>query len=213
MSIGEAVRRRLGPLESPAAEAYRSAFIDLGAFAGALVGRVAPRRMLEIGCGDGSTAARLCRVFPAADYVGIDVAPSPGRRFRDDDTTATASFRCTTSAELRSEDPEPFDLVVLVDVLHHIPSDVDRRAVLADAAALSGPGGAIVIKEWSGHRSPGYALAWVADRYVSGDRTVRFSTTRQLRALVAEALPGWGVDWTDTVRPWRANNVVLGLRR
>ena len=210
MGFGAAVRARLGPLESPAAEAYRSLFIDLGQFADKLAGRRTAGRVLEIGCGDGSTAEQLCRVFPTADYVGVDVAEDAGRRCTVD--PARTSFRTMTSSALRATAPEPFDVVVLVDVLHHIPDDADRRTVLADAGAMTAPGGWVVVKEWSGHRSLGYGLAYAADRYVSGDRTVRFATESQLMELQRAALPAWRVGFRDTVRPW-ANNIVLGIER
>ena len=211
MSIGTAVRARLGRLETPAADAYRSLFIDLENFADDLATRVpAVRRVLEIGCGDGSTADRLHRVYPSADYVGIDVAPEPGRRFTGN--PPQASFASVTSAELRAAEPEPFDLVVIVDVLHHIPEEADRRGVLADAAAMAGPGATIVIKEWASDGGPAHPLAWFADRYISGDRTVRFGSTPYLRELATTALPDWSHAWSGWVRPWR-NNVLLALHR
>jgi 2-polyprenyl-3-methyl-5-hydroxy-6-metoxy-1,4-benzoquinol methylase len=210
VGFGVAVRARLGPLESPAAEAYRSIFIDLRRFADSLAARRSTERILEIGCGDGSTADQLCRAFPTAEYVGIDIAPDPGRRCQA--SSGRTSFHSITSSELRRTGPRPFSLVVLVDVLHHIPCEADRRAVLADATAMTAPGGTLVIKEWSGHRSLGYGLAYAADRYVSGDRDVRFSTEAELMNLVEDALPGWTVAWRDVVRPW-ANNIVLALER
>lgn len=210
MGLGSAVRRRLGPLESPAAEAYRSVFIDLRRFADDLAERRPAQRILEIGCGDGSTAEQLCRAFPSAQYVGIDVAPDPGRRSGVDPRRTT--FDAMTSSALRASRPEPFDIVVLVDVLHHIPSDADRRTVLGDAAAMAGPGGTVVVKEWSGHRSLGYGLAYAADRFISGDRDVRFCTEAQLMDLIGDALPDWDLAWRAVVRPW-ANNIVLALER
>ena len=211
MSIGTAVRARLGRFETPAAEAYRSLFIDLEGLVSELASRVpAPRRVLEIGCGDGSTAEQLHRVYPTADYVGIDVAPEPGRRFGGDPQRAW--FASMTSAQLREGQPDPFDLIVIVDVLHHIPAELDRHGVLADAAAMAGSGATIVIKEWASDGGPAHGLAWFADRYISGDRTVRFGTTPYLRELATAALPGWFHTWSGWVRPWR-NNVLFALEQ
>jgi SAM-dependent methyltransferase len=185
-------------------------FIDLRRFAQDLAERRTASRILEIGCGDGSTADQLCRAFPSAAYVGVDVAPDPGRRCQID--PARTSFHTMMSSELRADQPEPFDLAVLVDVIHHIPDDADRRSVLADAAAMLATGGTLVVKEWSGHRSLGYGFAYAADRYISGDKNVRFCTEPQLVDLVGEALPDWDLTWRAGVRPW-ANNVVLGFER
>jgi hypothetical protein len=152
----------------------------------------------------------LCRAFPAAQYVGVDIAAGAGRRCTID--RARTWFGTMTSSQLRATRPEPFDLVVIADVLHHIPADADRRAVLEDAAAMAAGGGTVIVKEWSGHRSLGYGFAYAADRFVSGDRHVRFSTESQIAALVGEALPGWGLAWREVVPPW-ANNIVLAFER
>lgn len=88
MGIGTAVRHRLGRFEVPAAEAYRAAFINLDhlsnevAATWAAAQPQAPRRILEIGCGDGSFGQRLTAAFPQATYLGIDPAPTAGRLYR-----------------------------------------------------------------------------------------------------------------------------------
>ena len=73
MSIGRAVRTRLGRFEVPVSDAYRSLFIDLDACADLLAGRVEAESILEIGCGDGQMARTLLDRFPTARYEGIDV--------------------------------------------------------------------------------------------------------------------------------------------
>ena len=53
MEIGQSVRARLGRWETPAAELYRSVFINLDDLA-ATTGRLVPSAswILEIGCGE-----------------------------------------------------------------------------------------------------------------------------------------------------------------
>ena len=109
MGVGETVRRRLGRLEGPAAEAYRSVFINLDDLAETLASLGPAERILEIGCGDGSVADRLCSVFPQADYLGIDVAAEPGRRFTGD--RSRAQFRSMLSSELLVEAQVPWPAV------------------------------------------------------------------------------------------------------
>lgn len=210
MGFGSAVRARLGRFETPVAEAYRRLFIDLDSFATLLGGRYSPRRVLEIGCGDGAMADRLVREFPEIDYLGIDVSAEAGRRYTGD--PHRAEFATMTSADLVAASPEPFDLVVVVDVLHHVPSEDDRRDLLRDAATLSTIGGTVVVKEWASRPRPGYSLAYFSDRYVSGDRTVRFCTREECRSLVRTSLPGWRLVDEATVRPW-PNNVVSTWQR
>src|SRR6478735_2842256 len=148
MSIGSTVRARLGRFEQPAAEAYRAVFISLDDLA-RQVGTAAPHaaRILEIGCGDGSVADRVIRTHPHAHYLGVDVSAAPGRRYTG--APDRAAFAAMTAGELRATEPEPFDLVLVVDVLHHVHNDEDRAALLADAAAILAPGGTLLVKEWA----------------------------------------------------------------
>jgi 2-polyprenyl-6-hydroxyphenyl methylase/3-demethylubiquinone-9 3-methyltransferase len=209
MGIGSAVRHRLGRFEIPAAEAYRSRFIDLDSLATTLASLTSAERVLEIGCGDGTFAQRLVTAFPAATYVGIDVAPSPGRLYRGDPDRAT--FRSVTSSDFAEEHPEPFDLVTIVDVVHHVPEEL-RVPVLADAARLTAPGGLVAVKDWERGTGLAHLMAYTADRYVSGDRTVRFPDRAELRRTIDAGLPGFTVVCEARIPP-RRNNVLYALRR
>lgn len=210
MSIGAAVRNRLGRLESPATDAYRAIFFSLTDFV-SNVRRMVPdaNRVLEVGCGDGAVADRISRLYPGAHYTGIDVAPEPGRRYRGD--PARATFRSITSGQLRETDPMPFDLVLIVDVLHHVPKNDDRAQILADAAAMMAPGGTVLVKEWERSRHLGYLAGATSDRYVSGDRSARFMDRSELVTLLRIGAPGLVVADFTTVRPWACNSL-LALR-
>ena len=206
MPIGPSVRRSLGRLETPAAELYRHAFFSVDHFA-ELVLILAPRatRVLEIGCGDGAVADRMTAIHPGAEYMGIDVAPEPGRRFTGDRSRAT--FQTILSSELRTTHPEPFDLVLVVDVLHHVPDDPDRIGLISDAAAMLADGGTLLIKEWERIPTLSYAAGYAADRYISGDRQVRYMERAELLDHIGAAAPKLEHAHTATVRPWRCNVV------
>lgn len=209
MGIGTAIRHRLGRFEEPAAELYRSFFINLEALVGQLGHVGEPKRILEIGCGDGALGQLLVQTFKGADYLGIDPAPTAGRLYRGD--TARAEFRSMLSSDLRAEEPDPFDLIVIADVLHHVPATA-RPALLRDAAELTAPGGHIVVKEWLWGRPIAGKLGYWADRYITGDKDVDFMTEPQLRATLAESLPDFAVSATGWVKPWR-ENILLTLSR
>jgi 2-polyprenyl-3-methyl-5-hydroxy-6-metoxy-1,4-benzoquinol methylase len=209
VGIGSAVRHRLGRWEIPAAEAYRNAFINLDDLATTVASLTRPKRILEIGCGDGSFGQRLCAAFPDAEYLGIDIAPNPGRLFRGD--AQRAQFRTVSATDLLAEAPAPFDLVVFVDVLHHIP-EAGRAPILAEAAAMTAPDGMIAIKEWERGRGLSHLAVYHLDKYVTGDRDVRFPSLSELRSLVAGGLPGFAVACEARIPP-RRNNVLFALRR
>ncbi|MDG4766226.1 class I SAM-dependent methyltransferase [Solwaraspora sp. WMMD406] len=209
MGIGTIIRHRLGRLEIPAAELYRACFIDLDHLGRRIAALGEPKRILEIGCGDGALAQRLTTVLPAADYLGIDPAPSAGRLYRGDPDRA--EFRSQDTATLVTQDPDPFDLVLIVDVLHHIPAP-RRPAVVRDAAALTAVDGQLLVKEWARDRPVIGRLAYWADRYVTGDRDVDFMTAAQLRALLADSLPEFALTDHSPIPPWRENVLVTARR-
>jgi 2-polyprenyl-6-hydroxyphenyl methylase/3-demethylubiquinone-9 3-methyltransferase len=209
MGIGSAVRSRLGRFEIPAAEAYRNRFIDLDSLATTLASLTGAKRVLEIGSGDGTFGERLVKAFPDATYVGIDIAPAPGRLYRED--PARATFRSITSSDFLAEHPDPFDLVTIVDVVHHLPEEL-RVPILRDAARLTAPGGMVAVKDWERGRGLAHAMAYTADRYVSGDKTVRFPDRGELQRMIETGLPDFQVVCESRIPP-RRNNVLYALRR
>lgn len=210
MALGATVRARLGRLEPTAIGMYRSLFIDLDDLA-VTTASVAPdaRRILEIGCGDGAMAAALLTQLPGATLLGIDPGMAePGRMFAGD--RSRVRFEKVLTGELLARGEEPFDLVLLVDVLHHV-ADGDRPQVLADAAALTAPGGTLVVKEWDQRNGP-TNVAFLADRYVSGDATVRFMPPDELDGMIAPHVAGWAKTCEARIPPRRANRF-LAFRR
>lgn len=207
VKLGPAIRTRLGRWEIPAADAYRSLFINLDDCATLVSSAVPARRILEVGCGDGSFGQRVLDRYPDASYVGIDVAPEPGRLFRGD--RSRAEFHSVSSDEFLASSPGTFDLVVVVDVLHHVPDSL-RDGLLRDVRALTSPGGHYVVKEWEPTRTPGHWAAWAADRFITGDRIQHLSVT-DLKLRLAELLGDPLV--LEARVPPRRNNYLLGYRR
>jgi 2-polyprenyl-3-methyl-5-hydroxy-6-metoxy-1,4-benzoquinol methylase len=203
VALGPAVRTRLGRWEIPAADAYRSLFLNHADCAAVLASAFPATRILEVGCGDGSVAQRLLERYPDASYTGIDVSAEPGRLFRGD--AARARFQSIDSTSYLATEPEPFDLVVVVDVLHHVPSPL-RPAVLADVRALTAPGGHYAVKEWDPLRGTVHAVAYLADRFLTGDR-ISHLTPAELREQLGDELV------LEARIPPHRHNYLLGYRR
>ena len=93
-----------------------------------------PRRLLEVGCGDGRLAAALSA--RGHDITALDVhLPSdlpPGPRFIEQDFLA-------------DHDDHPYDAILFTHSLHHISP---LEAALDRARALLAPGGLIVIEDF-----------------------------------------------------------------
>ena len=197
----------MGRWEIPAADAYRSVFINLEDCATLLSSMWPASRILEIGCGDGSFGDRLLAKYPQADYVGIDIASKPGGLFRGDSSRAV--FHSLSSADFIATSPGVFDLVVLVDVVHHVPGPL-RERLLRDLQALTAIGGHYVVKDWEPTRTIGHYAAYGADRYITGDRISHVPLPD-----MKEMLDGWLGDplVIEARIPPRRNNYLLGYRR
>jgi 2-polyprenyl-6-hydroxyphenyl methylase/3-demethylubiquinone-9 3-methyltransferase len=207
MSIGTMLRRRLGRFERPVAVAYRSRFVDVSELARRLRSTADGRRVLEVGCGDGIFTSSLAAEYRDAEVLGIDVVGRPGHLFEGD--RQRVGFRMQTVQALEASGPEPFDVVVISDVLHHVPMP-DRDALLTSARRLAGDRGVLFVKEWERRRNPAHFAAWASDRYVTGD-DVRFETERELEQRLVELFPDDEVRREPRIGP-RSNNVLFSVR-
>jgi ubiquinone/menaquinone biosynthesis C-methylase UbiE len=90
--------------------------------------------MLDVGCSDGRIAAQIAERLGITDVQGVDVQLQPD-----------AAIRATRydGRELPFTE-ESFDLVTIVDVLHHAE---DPAAVLRESLRVLRPDGRIIIKD------------------------------------------------------------------
>jgi 2-polyprenyl-3-methyl-5-hydroxy-6-metoxy-1,4-benzoquinol methylase len=206
MPLGPAVRRLFGRHEHRIAELYRAIFIDIDAYA-RQIGNWVPgaRRILEVGCGEGAVTERLARVYPDADIVAIDITPRVGRLFRGRRDRVT--FVETTVQRVAAEQPGAFDLVILSDVLHHVPSAI-RRELLAAVRATIAPGGSLIFKDWERTAAPIHWLCHAGDRWLTGDR-VLYLRKPEAEAMLADVFGRPAVVAQAWVRPWRNNFAML----
>ena len=175
MSPGAVIRRMFGPYETQISEAYRRIFIDLDYFIKVILAwNPSPRRILEVGCGEGAMTERLSRAYPQAEIIAIDITPRLGRLYHG--SFAQVQFMQCTAQEIAVAQPGAFDLVVLSDVLHHVP-EPERRGLLQavkDSLAINGN---LVFKDWERTASLIHWATYASDRWLTGDRVS--SMTRQ----------------------------------
>lgn len=209
MSLGATVRGLFGPFEPRVADLYRSYFVDLDALAGTIASWAPDaRRILDVGCGEGSLAERVARALPRAELVGIDVTPQVGRLFRGE--PARVTFRTAPVQTLAQEEPGTYDLVLLCDVLHHAPWSLHHELVLA-AHTLLRRGGIFVLKDWERTISLAHLLCWGSDRFVTGDR-VRYLSADELERLACDVFGPLAIEARTRVPP-QPNNYALCVRR
>jgi SAM-dependent methyltransferase len=180
-----------------------------------------PLRVLDLGCGNGRLLTYLQGGSPRAlEYLGTDscaaLLASAERRFEG---RAEACFR---RAELFDEHGAPalpdqaFDLVALLGVLHHVPSERARRALVQAALARLAPGGVLVLTVWRFAHDARYAARrapwteatarWPAidvAQLEPGDALLRWSTHedafRYCHAAEHEEIERWLVGTRGTV--------------
>jgi 2-polyprenyl-6-hydroxyphenyl methylase/3-demethylubiquinone-9 3-methyltransferase len=102
-----------------------------------------------------------------------------------------------------------FDLVVVVDVVHHVAPTL-RDQVLGDVTTLTRSGGAYVIKEWEPTRTVSHWACWAADRFITGDH-IQHVKPQHLHEQVQQRSPDELVAITRI--PPRRNNYLLAYRR
>jgi len=209
MSIGPAVRRILGPVEGPISSAYRSMFVNVGQLGEVLAAVSFGPRVLEVGVGDGMIATQITTRRPDATVLGIDLAENPGSLFKGDSTRA--QFRTISTSDLLAEQPEPFDAIVIADVLHHVPPAI-RPGLLSDVSALLANDGVLLVKESFVVSSPGYWMGKFSDLYITGDRNVSYLREDDLEQLIVDNVPGLMSSGRSTIKPWKTN-VLLVWRR
>jgi SAM-dependent methyltransferase len=206
MSLGASIRRVCGPFERPLAEAYRRIYVDLDALVAWIVRMTpAPRRILEVGCGEGAMTERLARAYRESTILAIDVSPAVGRLYRGN--TTRVELRRTRIDAVVSEAPRGFDLVLLCDVLHHVPL-AERTSLLADIRRATAPDGALVFKEWTRSNTPIHYMCEFSDRYLTGDE-VSYYTCAGLRQLALGTFGKNSVVAEMAIKPWKNNLALL----
>ena len=120
-------------------------------------------RVLDIGCGGGLLAEPLTRLGAAvlgADAVAENIDAA---RLHAEECGLDIDYRCATAEQL-AEDSEPFDAVLMMEVIEHV---ADREAFLAACGALVKPGGTLVFATLN-RTIKAYALAILGAEYVLG---------------------------------------------
>ena len=79
-----------------------------------------PRRVVEIGCGDGSLLLELAQVWPAATFDGFEISPPAIEIARSRGIPRAGRLETYDGSRVPAED-KAYDLAVLSHVLEHVP--------------------------------------------------------------------------------------------
>ena len=127
-----------------------------------IVGTLAGKRVLDVGCGGGILAEAMAT--RGAQVTGIDLAEKPlgVARLHTLESGVAVDYRLIEAERLARETPATFDVVTCMEMLEHVP---DPGSTLAACAALVRPGGRVVVSTIN--RNPkSYLFAIVGAEYV-----------------------------------------------
>jgi 2-polyprenyl-3-methyl-5-hydroxy-6-metoxy-1,4-benzoquinol methylase len=151
---------------------------------------------------------RLVWAYPEALITAIDITPNLGRLYRGDARRAT--FLQQSVEDVAKQAPRSFDLIVLCDVLHHVPP-FQRPALLSAIGDAMAPNGSFAFKDWTPSVNLIHWLCKLSDRYLTGD-DVQHCTAASAKALLTGVFGPDAIRGEALVRPW-SNNIAYLIRR
>lgn len=209
MAIGPSVRRLFGSRERWISDAYRRCFVSLADWTRQILAwSPNATTILEVGCGEGAMTEQLSGAYPEARIVAIDITPRLGRLYSGNLEHVT--FRQVPVETIALEQPRSFDLVVLSDVIHHVPEQ-HRISLLAAIRVCLATHGDFLFKDWIRTKSPIHWACAASDRFLTGD-DVSYLNGAEMHALIHEVFGSGAVRDSARVRPWR-NNLALLVSR
>jgi Methyltransferase domain len=190
MALGPVIRRCLGPrLARRAGEYYRAIYVDLAKVAEALAAAI-PREahLLDVGGGDGQPINHLLSVRPDLTITTLDPAPVVGQWIDARHDGQVKRLPGTSLAEFVACPHAYADVILIADVMHHIPKSarhkfLDSVRVLVDRV----PGLRIIVKDVE----PGHwraLLGFWSDRFVTGDQNVSLISRDNVTRLFEEVM-------------------------
>ena len=124
--------------------------------------------------------------------------------------TQRVVFKQQDIKDFAAENPASFDLIIINDVMHHIPWDMHEPILEYVKSALKS-GGHLILKDWNRNYSPIYFICYFMDRFITGDR-VRYKTTLELQDLLRSIFGVESIKSEATIRPW-SNNIAFLIQK
>jgi 2-polyprenyl-3-methyl-5-hydroxy-6-metoxy-1,4-benzoquinol methylase len=197
-----------GPFEPRISAAYRSIYLNMDAFIG-LMRQWQPSagNILEVGCGEGAVTERLRNTYPDAKITAIDITPRIGRLYRG--SLRDVEFIQSDVGEIAKKKPGHYDLVVLSDVLHHVPVAF-RQELLNSIRTVLAAKGTFIFKDWQRNHAPIHWLCYASDRWLTGD-PISYMSRDEMREHLAISFDAASLVAEARVGPWW-NNIATLIR-
>jgi hypothetical protein len=215
MALGPLIRRILRPrLARRAGEYYRAIYVDLAKAAEALA-TVIPRdaHLLDVGGGDGQPINHLLSVRPDLTITTLDPAPVVGQWIDARYDGHVKRLPRTSLAEFVAGPHVHADVILIADVMHHIPESgrdefLDSVGVLLERV----PNIRIIVKDVEPAHWRALLGFW-SDRYVTGDRNVSLISRDDVTRLFEQVLGPLHRQDTDLFKKDRPNYAIVFRRQ
>jgi 2-polyprenyl-3-methyl-5-hydroxy-6-metoxy-1,4-benzoquinol methylase len=125
-------------------------------------------RILDVGCGFGLFAAYFGQTHPRRRIVGVDPDERRIRMARDVASRLGLNEHSFVVGDVRDAELEgPFEAAYVLDVMHHLPRE-DQRRVLERLRDLLVPGGMLIVKDITTEPRRGLLFTELLDRLMVG---------------------------------------------
>lgn len=166
--------------------------------------RCQPRRILDLGCGTGSTTLLLKKAFPQAEVIGLDLSPYMLVVAADKAEQAKLDIQFRQgNAEQTGFPDASFDLVTASLLFHELPPLIACN-VLQEAFRLLKPGGEALILD--GNQSTLLQTDWLTQVFEEP----------YIKDYAAGSVDDWmttaGFGEVSTEEVWWVNQVTRGLK-
>jgi ubiquinone/menaquinone biosynthesis C-methylase UbiE len=143
-------------------------------------------RVLDVGCGTGSLAVLIRRLYPGTEVIGLDPDPKALARARRKAARAGVSIRFDRGfSDALDYRAGTFDRVFSSMMFHHLPND-DKAPTLAEIRRVLKPGGRLELLDFAGPDT--HAPGMLARLIHSHHRLTENSAPRILELLTAAGL-------------------------
>ena len=166
--------------------------------------QVQPRRILDLGCGTGSTTLMLKRAFPAAEVLGLDLSPYMLviADYKAREASLDIHWRHGNAEDTGFPDAH-FDLVTASLLFHETPPTA-TRSILRECFRLLTPGGQVLILD--GNQNTLQQASWLTE--IFEEPYIRDYAAGNLDAWMGAA----GFEAVETEQLWWVNQVSWGTK-
>ncbi|MBW4641617.1 MAG: methyltransferase domain-containing protein [Goleter apudmare HA4340-LM2] len=166
--------------------------------------KVQPRRILDLGCGTGSTTLMLKQAFPQAEVIGLDLSPYMLVMAEHKAISVGLDILWRHGNAERTAFPEgSFDLVTASLLLREVPTIVSQ-AILQESFRLLVVGGQVLILD--GNQTTLRQLEWLKD--VFDEKYLREYAVLNVARCLAKA----GFEAVQTQDVWWIHQVTSGVK-